>query len=324
MAAPGRARAAAGEHREARVREAVRVEWRRAVAARARRRVALWSVAGLAAAASIAVTVFLGNRPAASIAAPASLVVGRVASAVGGVANGVRGRHAGRGTRRCGRRRRQPSEYGRFRAGDSFMAGGGELRVDANTTVRFSGARLVALDTGGVGDFDSGLAAPGEPIAIETPAGTVRDVGTRFEVRVDHRSTRVRVRDGLVRVEQGGTKRDAGAGVELGFAGDGTVEERRIPADAPAWTWTTRAAPALVIEGATLGAFLEWMHQSGRAVAFGDDALARTAAAIVLHGDVAHLTVDEVLATVLPTCGLRHRVADGRILISRAGSGGNP
>jgi ferric-dicitrate binding protein FerR (iron transport regulator) len=318
------ARAGAGDDREGRVREAVRNEWRRTVVARTRRRVALWGAAGLAVAASIALSVFLGHPLPGPVAAPIAPVVGRLASVVGDVALTSAGAAPGVATVGA-----DLVAGNRLRTGGSglttvSMTGGGELRVDANTTVRFSGARLVALDAGGV-YFDSGSAAAGEPIAIETPAGTIRDVGTRFEVRVHSGTTRVRVRDGLVRVDQGGAQRDAGAGVELGFAGDGSVEERRIRADAPAWTWTTRAAPAFVIEGATLGAFLDWVrHESGRAVAFEDNGLARRAAAIVLHGDVTHLTVDQALATVLPTCGLRHRVSDGRILISRAGSGGRP
>jgi hypothetical protein len=132
----------------------------------------------------------------------------------------------------------------------------------------------------------------------------------------------VRVRDGLVRVEHRGTTRDAGAGVELGFAGNGAIEERRIPIDAPVWRWTTRAAPVMTIEGVQLGAFLGWVQrESGRSVQFDDGGLASSATSIVLHGDIAGLTVDEALATVLPTCGLRHHVVDGRIIISRANGG---
>jgi hypothetical protein len=37
----------------------------------------------------------------------------------------------------------------------------------------------------------------------------------------------------------------------------------------------------------------------------------------VVHGSVEGLTVEEALATVLPSCGLRHRVEGDRILLQR-------
>jgi hypothetical protein len=50
-------------------------------------------------------------------------------------------------------------------------------------------------------------------------------------------------------------------------------------------------------------------------VEFGDPRLARSAASIVLHGSIEGLTPVAAVETVLPACGLVHRVRGGALFI---------
>ena len=88
-------------------------------------------------------------------------------------------------------------------------------------------------------------------IEVETPQGTVRDIGTRFEVRVSDESLRVRVRDGVVSVTGGSAARAARAGTELTVTSVAIVERPFDISDAD-WSWITRAGPTFVLEGRTL------------------------------------------------------------------------
>jgi ferric-dicitrate binding protein FerR (iron transport regulator) len=197
------------------------------------------------------------------------------------------------------------------------LEGGGELRLDAGTSVRLAGERRLALDRGAI-YVDSGTSRGGAPVSIETPAGTVRDVGTRFEVRLLDRVLRVRVREGAVRLERAGVQRDASAGTELTTTPGGAIGERAIPAYDEDWAWTVRAAPSFRVEGRTLETFLDWVsREGGWTVTFADPAIEQSARTTILHGSIEGLTTDEALAVILPACGLTYRIDTGHVVVDR-------
>jgi ferric-dicitrate binding protein FerR (iron transport regulator) len=152
---------------------------------------------------------------------------------------------------------------------------------------------------------------------VVTPAGIVRDIGTRFEVRVSSEAlTRVRAREGAVQLERGDAIHRAPAGTELSLA-DGVVRTRAIAAFDPEWHWATSAAPAFAVEGATLESFLTWAEREG---GFSIDAAAVPARlrGTILHGSVSNMTPGDALRNVLPTCGLTARFSGGRVTIVEA------
>jgi hypothetical protein len=199
------------------------------------------------------------------------------------------------------------------------LGDGGEVRLDAGTLVRFTGMRTLALERGAL-YFDSRDVPSAEPLRIETPAGVVRDTGTRFEVRLIGGDVRVRVRDGAIRLERAETIRDAPAGQELRITSAGAVSIQPVAVFGAEWDWVTRAARPFRVEGARLSAFLRWVSREGAVtVAFEDGALEASSANTTIHGSVEGMSVAEALATILPACGLDHRVRDGRVFITRAG-----
>src|SRR5688572_3341265 len=123
--------------------------------------------------------------------------------------------------------------------------GGASLRLDHDTHIRLESDRVAVVTSGAVYYSSNGDSAG---VEIRTPFGSVRDIGTQFEVRVDDTSLRVRVREG--RVDLRGTIADAGT--EL-IATAATIETRVITRSGPEWAWAERAAPPVVIEGMTLG-----------------------------------------------------------------------
>jgi ferric-dicitrate binding protein FerR (iron transport regulator) len=181
-----------------------------------------------------------------------------------------------------------------------------QVRVDANTRLRFDGPRLVFVERGRA-YFDTGSNSA-RAIEVRTPRGIVRDVGTRFEVRVSDENLRVRVRDGAVSVTRGTDAREGGAGTELTVTSGAIVEGRIAAADAD-WAWITRAAPRFVLEGQTLQSYLQWVSiEGGWTVRFADDRQGRATRNTVLHGSIDGLSPAESLEVVLPTCGLTYRM----------------
>lgn len=300
----------------ARIKEAFRAEWRGHVRRRPRR-AARWNPRLLALAATVAAAAVAGwwlwsfavtgtsGASGGGDAGPAARI-----ESLAGEANGL----APGGTVPAGATVETAAGVAALR-----LAGGGSLRLDEGTRVVLVSPSEVRLDRGAV-YLDSG-AAPGAgsgPVEIRTRLGVVTEVGTQFEVRLleEGEAVRVRVREGEVRIEGGAASASAMAGAELTVRAGGSVARGSIPVHGPAWSWTLKAAPPLEIEGRTLDQLLARVaRETGWTVEYENEALAASAGSIRLHGDVGHLAPDQILDIVLPGAGLRHRVADGRLIV---------
>jgi hypothetical protein len=201
------------------------------------------------------------------------------------------------------------------------LAGGATVRLDAGTRLRLASAGALELESGAL-YVDTG-SGPRRPAAIEvrTPLGTVRDVGTRFAVRIvepGKAALLVRVRDGEVLTEHRGRAWRTPAGQELILRRDGTVESRGVATHGAEWDWVLRAAPGFDIEGRSLRELLDWVsRETGWRILFADPGLADSAAKIVLHGGIGDLRADRAPFAVLPGAGLAGELRDGTLVIRR-------
>jgi ferric-dicitrate binding protein FerR (iron transport regulator) len=188
------------------------------------------------------------------------------------------------------------------------MDGGQSIRIDGSTELRFPSATLVELHRGAV-YLDTEQRGP---VVIRTPVASVHPAGTRFEVRVDGRRLRVRVREG--RVVMNGIAASAGEEVLL----DGpSVVRGRIRADDAAWDWVTDAIAMPDIEGRTLHELLVWLaREKGWPLRFASAELESRSRTTILHGSVRDLTAEEALQTILLSAGLRYRTQEGVLWVS--------
>src|SRR5262245_8259872 len=302
-------RPAGDAERMRRVHDAVHGAWRDSLRTRHRRR-ALGAF--VLAAAAVVIAAWLGRRVPSPAPAPLVVSAARRTACAGTL---ERLDDAG-GTARVGD---EAAVGSAFETGSAVLAtfaftGGGELRMNEGTAVRFIGPRELQLERGAI-YLDSGPRSGS--LIVRTPVGAVRDVGTRFEVGALTDVWRVRVREGVVRYE-GAVRQEATAGSELIVQTDGHVIERPSSTYGAEWAWVVRAAPAFQVEGQTLAAFLDWVtRESGRRVEFSSDELRRTASGTILHGSIEGLTPEDALEVILPTCGLSHRMESERVVVSR-------
>jgi ferric-dicitrate binding protein FerR (iron transport regulator) len=313
-------RPAPGADRAARVRTAVEREWRVETRARRLRR---WTGGGLAILAAAAIVV-LAVRQRATVGPPATTPapapIARVAAAHGAVTMAIAGGPAALVA--AGQTMAAGSSIrttGTSRA-TATLIDGGEIRIDANTVATLVDARTIQLERGAI-YLDSGASTPGS-FTVRTAAGTVRDIGTRFEVRTGDRDRRIplsiKVRDGAVQLERAGRIDRAPRGTELLARADGTVSTRPVDPFAAVWAWTTEAAPAFILENATLDAFLQWASREGGWTIEWSEALRQRARTTVLHGTIEGMTPAEALDVVLPTCGLSPQFGNGTLRLRPA------
>ncbi|MEP6914679.1 MAG: FecR domain-containing protein [Acidobacteriota bacterium] len=191
---------------------------------------------------------------------------------------------------------------------------GSSIRIDYDSRVRFLAPSVVEVTAGAV---YIETAAGSQGFEVRTPIGTVRDVGTQFEVRVLHSSLRLRVRTGAAELRRGDSVTAAAAGTET-TATAGGVAVRRLASYGVEWAWTADVAPPFAIEGRPLSAFLDHLAtEQGWRVDYADPQLADTVRRIILHGSLEGLTPEEALAATLATSGLHYRIDAGTMVLSK-------
>jgi FecR-like protein len=191
------------------------------------------------------------------------------------------------------------------------------VRVDVDSRLRALAANVIELSSGAVYvDARQGHSA----LEIRTLFGTARDVGTQFEVRLLDDSLRLRVRTGMVELRDRARAISGRPGTEITLSPGGAVT-RPIAPHSPEWAWVNRLSPPLEIEGVALATFLERVaHEQGWTVGYGDAALAQGAESVILHGSVSGLAPHEAVEVAIASSGLRHRLADGSLVVLRAGA----
>jgi ferric-dicitrate binding protein FerR (iron transport regulator) len=307
---------------ESAVREELRREWRAIVA---ERRSSRRLRAGLALAASLAVAAaglwFAASRPVGPAEPVATMAV-----AIDDVR--VRGRwwqawHAAPAGRAL--RAGESVETGADGRASLALPGIASARLDHDTRIRLAAADRLELDRGTIYvDAGPGSAAASQ-LVVETPAGAVRHVGTQYEVSLEGKAVRLRVREGRVewRSRSGAVERGE-AGEQLTIAADGAVSRAGTASYGETWEWIASTTPAIDIEGRPLAEFLSWAgRELGREVVFETPEVAGESAAIVVHGSVVGLTPKQALDAVLATTSVRGRLDAGRIVVSggKAGDG---
>jgi hypothetical protein len=193
------------------------------------------------------------------------------------------------------------------------LTNGIELRLDSNTDITVDSDRNISLARGAMYLDSSNRTGSAEPVAIVARGTVIRNIGTRYEVRLSDQELRVRVRDGKVEVSSAFGLREADRGSQLTVTSSGIVAGRASLSGAD-WDWIVRAVRPPQLEGRPLPEFLAWAEkEGGRAIRFADPALEQANRATIVYGAIDSLTVEEALDVVLPSCGLSHR-ADGEVI----------
>jgi FecR protein len=207
----------------------------------------------------------------------------------------------------------------RNRAAISFDDGV-SARLDLATTAIFDATDRLRLERGAV-YVETGEASRGSGLRVETPFGSVRHLGTQFEVRLLDRSLRVRVREGTVAVEHGDARWTSRAREQLLFVPGQAPLRQAIATSGTDWSWVSELPRPFHLEGATVPRFLDWVsREQGLRWEYGDSVTRDRVETIVLHGSVERLTPSEALEAVLPTCGLTSRLDRDRLIVSLLGT----
>jgi len=190
------------------------------------------------------------------------------------------------------------------------------LRLDQGTIVKVASADELVLTAGAL-YIDSQEQNPQE-LTVRTDAGSVRHVGTQYEVRTHADDMVVSVREGRVMIANAAGTSSGVAGEEIRVTPRGQIVRGSVAAHDPRWQWAARTAPQFDINDHTLAVFLEWVaRETGRKVVYASSAAQSAANGLKLRGSIVGLDPDTALNAVLSTTQLhRYQTKDELIGIA--------
>jgi ferric-dicitrate binding protein FerR (iron transport regulator) len=197
------------------------------------------------------------------------------------------------------------------------MPSGHSVRLDRDSQLRLIDPAHMALDRGAIYVDSDGSDSRRLSLVVQTRFGEVREIGTQFEVRLLERSIRLRLREGAVVMARDSEFDEVMAGTEYELFEDGRTSMGPIAPYSPEWSWVQRIAPMLDFEGRTARELLDWIaRESGLHLAFDDEATAHAADETILRGATESLSPARALEEILPSCGMRHRIERGVLIVS--------
>lgn len=213
-----------------------------------------------------------------------------------------------------------------IRAGDLLRTGEGGrvaidlrpgfvLRVNGRSAVRFASPEALVVERGTL-YVDTGANGTASTLEVQTPLGRVRHLGTQYEVNVDGRGIRMRVREGAVVFQDGLREVTADAGEQVTIAAVGEPVRTAFAPYDPAWGWVESLAVMRNMNDATVAELLAWVgRERGLTVRYASAAAEAEAARLILHG-IDGLTPAEALDVIEGTTSMRYVVRDGALIVS--------
>jgi len=156
-------------------------------------------------------------------------------------------------------------------------------------------------------------------VEIVTRFGTLRDVGTQFEVLATGTALRVRTREGAVTLSRDGSDvvLECAVSEELRIDARGRVERGRIAAYAEDWNWVESLAQPPRGQKLPLLQFLDWVsRETGRGLRYDSPETQLRVSKIVLHGTTPELAPVQAMEVTLATTDIDYVLPDdGTILL---------
>lgn len=190
------------------------------------------------------------------------------------------------------------------------------LRIAANTSIRFDQVDEITLLRGRVYADSGDRIYRDRHLAINTPAGSARDIGTQFSVAYEGTRMSVAVREGRVDVARDQSNFTAKAGERLVLEPDTDAVIDQIAPFDPFWNWATSLAPDFDIESRSLLDFLKWAaRETGRTLVFSGDDVRMATMGTQLSGSIKRFTPEEALKSVLATTRFDYKIDERNITI---------
>jgi hypothetical protein len=195
---------------------------------------------------------------------------------------------------------------------------GVSLRLAASTDLLLRPGNRIELFSGRV-YLDTG-AQRGGHVELATRFGTLRDVGTQFEVLATGDGLRVRTREGVVRLTRDSEREslECAGSEELRLDSHGHIERGHIAPHDPEWAWAAMLSEPPRGAQLPLVHFLEWVaRETGRQVHYDSPETEARVRRVVLHVISMDLAPVDALDVALASTDIEYTLPDDATILLR-------
>ena len=187
------------------------------------------------------------------------------------------------------------------------------VRLNQKTAVKLSEDRIHLLS----GELyidnnpDAGFDLPDSPhphsgIWVETPSGSVRDIGTQFLVKYIDSELETSVRHGAIELDVSGSIHYAEANKQQAESfkvlKSNEVQHFTQAANDESWEWIHKVTPGFDLEGSSTYAFLQWScAEIGLQLEFASQSVRVEAEETILHGELPQQDIHQAIKMVMAT-----------------------
>jgi len=199
------------------------------------------------------------------------------------------------------------------------LTNGASFRLDAGTELTVADTRRFAL-TGGTVYIDASAASGDAAYVVEAPHALIDARQAQFEVSASDSGSRLRVRDGEVRIELGDTTEPviASTGEQIRVSETGELARDYVMPYDSEWAWVATLAGTPLVDGRPLTQFLDWVaRETGRTIRYDSPLTETSVATAMLSGSAENLSPMEALHVMLSMTDFDYAERwDGSIVIS--------
>ena len=199
------------------------------------------------------------------------------------------------------------------------LAGESSLRVAGSTDLLLQPANRIELLAGRV--YIDTQQRGGGSVEVVTRFGTLRDIGTQFEVLATRDGLRLRTREGAVSLTRDGSGQriECASSEELRMDASGRLERGRIEQHDDEWSWGEALSEPPRGDPLPLTRLLDWVaRETGRRLEYDSTETRARVRSVVLHGSTSGLPPVKALEVALATTDIDYTLLDdGTILLRR-------
>ena len=192
------------------------------------------------------------------------------------------------------------------------------LRIDTRTLLKVDSAREFTLLAGRIYIDTGDRIYVDRHVTVNTASGSATDVGTQFSVRFENADMSVAVREGRVKLSEGGELHDVKSGKRVTVRPGNAARIENVPLVGEPWDWAVSLVPAFEIEDKSLLDFLRWVsRETGMDLIFEDDEFRMDVMRPRLHGSIGGMAPIQALEAVLATTKFNYSIDGNTIIIGR-------
>jgi hypothetical protein len=193
---------------------------------------------------------------------------------------------------------------------------GNVFRLDENSRIQLINENEINLQAGQI-YIESNESIANNQLIIETDFGSIKHIGTQYNVKLSPDNIDVSVRKGKVMMHTNSVDKEILFGHALSVDKLGKNNVTKITSFDSTWDWTQKISPIFDIQDKSIKQYLIWVsNETGYPIQWNGSGTENAANKVSLSGSIKGISPLESLDVILPTTNFNYKISQDVLHIS--------